>query len=53
MNRLNLNTRTWELLYCANENIRNDPKGRYRHEIAEDDDFIYIFGGGKFQNVLL
>lgn len=30
----------------SNENIRDDPKGRYRHEIAQDDDYIYIFGGG-------
>lgn len=44
--RLNLNTRTWELLYTCNENIRDDPKGRYRHGIAQDDEYIYIFGGG-------
>ncbi|XP_055316110.1 kelch domain-containing protein 10 homolog [Sitodiplosis mosellana] len=47
IHRLNLNTRTWESLYVSNENIRdNDPKGRYRHEIAQDDEYIYIFGGG-------
>lgn len=44
--RLNLNTRTWEHLYQCNENIRDEPPGRYRHEIACDDNFIYIFGGG-------
>lgn len=28
-------------------NVREeDPAGRYRHEIAHDDNFIYIFGGG-------
>lgn len=37
----------WELLYNSNENLRDeDPKGRYRHEIAYDDNYIYIFGGG-------
>lgn len=41
-----MNTRAWEYLYQCNENIRDDPKGRYRHEIAYDDDYIYIFGGG-------
>lgn len=30
---------------CKNS-IRDDPKGRYRHEIAYDDNFIYVFGGG-------
>lgn len=45
--RLNLITRTWELLYASNDNIRDDdPKGRYRQEIAQDDEYIYIFGGG-------
>lgn len=24
----------------------DDPKGRYRHEIAYDDQYIYVFGGG-------
>lgn len=42
-----MNTRTWELLYNSNENLREeDPKGRYRHEIAMDENYIYIFGGG-------
>lgn len=45
--RLNLRTRTWEILYVSNDNMRDgDPPGRYRHEIAHDDDNIYIFGGG-------
>lgn len=33
-------------MYQSNENLRDDPKGRYRQEIAYDDDYIYIFGGG-------
>lgn len=41
-----MNTRTWEHSYQCNENIRDEPPGRYRHEIACDDDYIYIFGGG-------
>lgn len=30
---------------CRDENI-DDPKGRYRHEIAYDEQFIYVLGGG-------
>lgn len=26
--------------------MRDDPKGRYRHEIAYDENFVYILGGG-------
>lgn len=43
---MNLNTNSWECCYNCNEYLRADPKGRYRHEIAYDDDYVYIFGGG-------
>lgn len=34
-------------MYVSNDHMRDDdPPGRYRHEIAHDDDNIYIFGGG-------
>lgn len=36
----------WECCYTCNENIRDDPKGRYRHEVAHDDNYVYILGGG-------
>lgn len=43
---MNLNTYVWECCYICNEYLRDDPNGRYRHEIAFDDDYVYIFGGG-------
>lgn len=39
-------TRTWEHTHKCDANIREEPPGRYRHEIACDDDYIYVFGGG-------
>lgn len=37
----------WECVYISNDVLReDDPKGRYRHEIASDGKFIYILGGG-------
>lgn len=44
--RLDLIARSWECCYVCNENIRDDPKGRYRHEIAYDENYVYILGGG-------
>lgn len=47
IHRLNLINRVWEKVYhCNHETNEKDPEGRYRHEIAHDDDHIYIFGGG-------
>lgn len=38
-------------MYVSNDHMRDDdPPGRYRHEIAHDDDNIYIFGGGTQLN---
>lgn len=31
---------------CNDYMREDDPPGRYRHEIAHDDEFIYLFGGG-------
>lgn len=44
--RLDLTTLMWECCYICNENLRDDPRGRYRHEVAYDDDYVYILGGG-------
>lgn len=45
--RLDLISRVWECVYICNDIVRDDdPKGRYRHEIAHDSNHIYILGGG-------
>lgn len=44
--RLNISSKTWECAYSCRQDIRDDPPGRYRHEIAIDDERIYIIGGG-------
>lgn len=44
--RLNISNRTWECAYACRQDVRDDPPGRYRHEIAFDGDKIYIIGGG-------
>ncbi|XP_055629273.1 kelch domain-containing protein 10 homolog isoform X2 [Toxorhynchites rutilus septentrionalis] len=44
--RLNVSSRTWECAYACRQDIRDDPPGRYRHEIAFDDNNVYIIGGG-------
>lgn len=37
----------WECVYICNDILRDDdPKGRYRHEVAHDSTHIYILGGG-------
>ena len=42
----------WELLAISRPEIDPDhPIGRYRHEIAIDDRYIYIFGGGTSDQV--
>lgn len=33
-------------MYECKVNLRDDPQGRYRHEVAHDDDYVYVFGGG-------
>lgn len=44
--RLDLVTKVWECVCISKESIQEDPKGRYRHEIAYDENFIYVLGGG-------
>ncbi|XP_058463529.1 kelch domain-containing protein 10 homolog [Malaya genurostris] len=44
--RLNLLSKTWECVYICRQDIRDDPSGRYRHEIAFDNGKIYVLGGG-------
>lgn len=42
----------WQMLTISRPEINPDePIGRYRHEIAIDDRFIYIFGGGTGNTV--
>lgn len=45
--RLHLVTKVWECISICREDIREDPKGRYRHEIVTDDSYIYVLGGGN------
>lgn len=50
--RLDFPTQKWDLLAISRPEIDPDqPVGRYRHEIAIDDRFIYIFGGGTADTV--
>ncbi|XP_058834378.1 kelch domain-containing protein 10 homolog [Topomyia yanbarensis] len=44
--RLNVSSKTWECAYTCRQDIRDDPPGRYRHEIAFDNGKIYVIGGG-------
>lgn len=45
-NRLDLVTKVWEIVHICRASNMDDPKGRYRHEIAYDDHYIYVLGGG-------
>lgn len=53
VHRLHLPSRTWECVYECNQNIREDPSGRYRHELAYDDSRIYVIGGGTSDAVFI
>lgn len=44
--RLDLITKEWECINISRDENSDDPKGRYRHEIAHDDNYIYVLGGG-------
>ncbi|XP_054745546.1 kelch domain-containing protein 10 homolog, partial [Anastrepha obliqua] len=46
VHRLNLRTRVWECVYICRPDIREDPEGRYRHEVVYDGQYIYVLGGG-------
>lgn len=50
--RLNFETQKWELLAMSRPIIDPaQPIGRYRHEIAIDSNYVYIFGGGTSDQV--
>lgn len=50
--RLNFATAQWELLAVSRPEIDPiQPIGRYRHEIAIDSKYVYIFGGGTSDQV--
>lgn len=50
--RLDFTTQKWELVAKSRPEIDPEqPIGRYRHEIAIDDRYIYIFGGGTADTV--
>lgn len=44
---MHLITKVWECISICREDIREDPQGRYRHEIVTDDTNIYVLGGGN------
>lgn len=45
--KLDIHTKEWEIYQSKPEINEIDPKGRYRHEIAFDNQKIYVFGGGS------
>lgn len=44
--RLDLRTNEWESITYSRAENEDDPTGRYRHELAQDAEHIYIIGGG-------
>lgn len=52
IHRLNFRNKKWELVARSRPEIDPiQPVGRYRHEIASDERYIYIFGGGNPESV--
>ncbi|XP_059226065.1 kelch domain-containing protein 10 homolog isoform X2 [Stomoxys calcitrans] len=49
--RLNLITKVWENVYICRPEMRDDPEGRYRHEVVYDGHHIYVLGGGTSHTV--
>ncbi|XP_068143978.1 kelch domain-containing protein 10 homolog [Drosophila tropicalis] len=49
--RLDLRTRVWENVYISRPEMRDDPEGRYRHEVVYDGKHIFVLGGGTSQSV--
>ncbi|XP_037946224.1 kelch domain-containing protein 10 homolog [Teleopsis dalmanni] len=49
--RLHLIKRVWENVYISRPEMRDDPEGRYRHEVVYDGKHIYVLGGGTSQLV--
>lgn len=48
---LNLKSKVWTPVYISKGNSRNEPLGRYRHEIAIYNSRIIVFGGGTIHDV--
>lgn len=46
VHRFNLRTSKWEEVYISKGTSRHEPEGRYRHELAFEDNKIYVLGGG-------
>lgn len=49
--RLDLRTKVWENVYICRPEMRDDPEGRYRHEVVYDGKHIYVLGGGTSNSV--
>ncbi|XP_020815412.1 kelch domain-containing protein 10 homolog [Drosophila serrata] len=49
--RLDLQTRKWENVYISRPEMRDDPEGRYRHEVVYDGKHIFVLGGGTSHSV--
>ncbi|XP_017079146.1 kelch domain-containing protein 10 homolog [Drosophila eugracilis] len=44
--RLDMRTGVWENVYISRPEMRDDPEGRYRHEVVYDGKHIFVLGGG-------
>ncbi|XP_033153670.1 kelch domain-containing protein 10 homolog [Drosophila mauritiana] len=49
--RLDLRTGIWENVYISRPEMRDDPEGRYRHEVVYDGKHIFVLGGGTSHSV--
>ncbi|XP_030386869.1 kelch domain-containing protein 10 homolog [Scaptodrosophila lebanonensis] len=49
--RLDLRTKIWENVYICRPEMREDPEGRYRHEVVYDGKHIFVLGGGTSHSV--
>ncbi|ALC42409.1 slim [Drosophila busckii] len=49
--RLDLRTKVWENVYICRPEMRDDPEGRYRHEVVYDGKHIFVLGGGTSNSV--
>lgn len=51
VHRLDLRTCVWEEVYVCTGRAKEEPQGRYRHELAFDGTRIYLLGGGTAEVV--
>ncbi|KAI8038490.1 kelch domain-containing protein 10 homolog [Drosophila gunungcola] len=49
--RLDFRTGIWENVYISRPEMRDDPEGRYRHEVVYDGKHIFVLGGGTSHSV--